>query len=145
MPRSRKVEAFTLRQMTLITLGQSKILSPSQNRGFAISDGDVEYTTEQIRAHFSTRKAHPRHWLELRKISPREITLRFPAVLTKPQYHCARFILAGEFNAPFLQILCPSVADSFVTWEVARSGNYQTRLHRVQKRSGQTLRNDSDL
>jgi len=70
--------------------------------------------------------------------------------LTKPQYYCARLILAEEFNAPFLQILHPRVADSLVTWEVARGGNDQTRPHGVEKRvraglSGMILTFNDDI
>jgi hypothetical protein len=70
--------------------------------------------------------------------------------LTKPQYYCARLILAEELDAPSLQILYPCVADSLVTWEVARSGNDQTRLHGVEKRvraglSGMILTFNDDI
>ena len=57
----------------------------------------------------------------------------------KPQYCCARLVLAKEFNAAFSQIFRPSVADSLVAREVARRGDDQARPSGVKKSIGAGL------
>ena len=43
----------------------------------------------------------------------REIALRLPIVLTKPQYYGAGFVLAKQFDAAGANLVSPLVADSF--------------------------------
>ena len=116
MPRLRKMGAFTLRPITLITLKKSKRSRESDsrlcNRSRLMSicrRADLGCIFRAERRADSLAGAA--------KDFACEITLRFPTILTKPQCHCAGLILAEEFNAPFLQVLGPRVADSFVTRE----------------------------
>jgi len=63
----------------------------------------------------------------------RKIALRFPIVLTEPEYDCAGLILAKKSDAAFSQIFPPGVADSLVAGKVARSRNDQPGLHGVEE------------
>src|SRR4030095_6635166 len=87
---------------------------------------------------------------EAAKSFAREITLRFPVVLTKAQCHCASLILPNEFNTAFPYVLHPGVADPLVAGEIPRSGDDQTWPRGVEERvragfSGMMLTFDDDI
>src|SRR5438067_3328494 len=130
MPHSRKMGAFTLRQMTLITFGK---LKRSPNQTPALQFVRLISIYRKVNSDASSGERRVRSMVGIAEDFPGQITLRFPTVLTKAHCHCARVILTKEFNAALPYLLYPGVADSLVVREVPRSGNNQARPRGVKE------------
>src|SRR4029450_560873 len=131
MPRSRKMGAFTLRQMKPITFGKSKRWP---NQIPILQSATLMSIYRRVNSDASSGKRRAHSMAGTAKSFAREITLRFPAVLTKAQCHCASLILPNEVNAAFPYVLHPGVADPLVAGEIPRSGDDQAWSRGVEER-----------